>query len=305
MKRRLMTLLLACSISQAVNAAVVYLRDGSQVRGTIVSATAGEIEVYTQSGTQSISTDRISRIDYADEAPAVVPPPPSPESVPPPPQAQRWNLREPVFEDTRNSLTLGLGLAAPLSHIDFSGAGGGKGDNGGTGAAFGLQYLYNTSSRWALGMNVEFLDRSSANSQGLVPNADTAVFGDTFLLQALARYSFIDHGPVRPFLLAGAGANRTSETIDAAPVPGFSWSDTNTDETRRLLDQDKWGFASTARIGLDFHGAAPTFFTLEMGWTGIFNGNYTATPAGQDIGLTTVSGRLDLFTLTGRFGWRF
>src|SRR5689334_3018076 len=55
----------ALALSAAsVDAATIYLKDGSQLKGTVVGATARDVDLYTQDGTLHISTDRILRVDY-------------------------------------------------------------------------------------------------------------------------------------------------------------------------------------------------------------------------------------------------
>src|SRR4051812_29443907 len=64
----------------SAHAAVVYLKDGGTLRGTIVSATAGDVQLHTDQGAVTISTDRIQRIDYNDDGPQA----PAPSETPPP-----------------------------------------------------------------------------------------------------------------------------------------------------------------------------------------------------------------------------
>jgi len=209
------------------------------------------------------------------------------------------------FEDLRQTFSIDLGFATPLSRVSLSSAGGGTGDNGNSGILFGGQYIYYMRPRLGAGFDFEYFNRSRTDSLGLLPNADTNVSGDTLLLLALLRYTLVNRGWVRPYILAGIGADRTSTEIDATPLLGFSWSDTGTGETRTLVDDSNWGFASTARFGIDFNATAPTFFSLELGWTELSNGRYDATPAGRDLGLGSVAGNLSVLTFGGRWGWRF
>jgi hypothetical protein len=124
-------------------------------------------------------------------------------------------------------------------------------------------------------------------------------------MMPVLKYSMIDHGWVRPYLLAGVGFNRTSTFIEAQPQPGFQWNDTESDETRTLVNESHWGIAETARVGIDFIQFSPSFFSFEIGWTGISNGSYGATQSGKDLGLNSVTGNLSYLNIAGRWGWRF
>ena len=62
--------------------------------------------------------------------------------------------------------------------------------------------------------------------------------------------------------------------------------------------------AFSAWFGLDFGVAEPYVFSVEAGWTGLTNSNYGATRQGQAMGLSTISGPLNFFTLSAKVGWR-
>jgi len=295
-------LALAVLLAAPLSAATIYLKDGTQVRGTVVSATANYVTVHTQDGaTRRITSDKIARIDYA-ETPA--PPPPSPAAAPPAPSEWR-RLQQTGFESTKQQVDIGLGFAAPLGSIDFGSIGGGQGSNGDIGILVDGRYLYYRTPQLAFGAGIDFLHRSATDSTSLIQSADTNVWGNTVLLQALARYLFVDHGTTRPYIQAGLGPEHTSTFIDATPSPGFAWSDTNTAESRRLVDEGHWGLGGSVAVGLDFEFTAPSVFSLELGWTGVSSAKYAATPAGQALGLTDVSGGVSYITVAARWGWRF
>jgi opacity protein-like surface antigen len=317
MKKLLFVAFIAVAVFAALpaSAATVYLKDGSQISGTIVSATAQDVRLHTLNGDVTLQSDQIRSVDYAGNEPQVVPTAtqaPQPVAAEPPERVavpQRYR-REPMVERTDvgandQLFSLGFGFATPLSRLSLSSTGGGSDDNGDTGILLGFQYHYFLSPRLAAGMDLEFLSRSRTGSENLLPNSETDVYGNTSLLLATLRYSLTTHGPVRPYILAGLGGNRTSTIVEAAPNPGFSWSDTDSAETRTLVDTSRWGLAETARVGLDFTLADPAIFSLEFGWTGISNSEYPATHAGQDLGLDHVTGNLSVFTLAARWGWRF
>jgi opacity protein-like surface antigen len=304
MKTFLFTLLLVLSAAAASSAATVYLKEGGRLEGTVVRATGREVVLDTAQGRVSIDMAKVERIDYQKIAPPAAPP--AVETRPPAYQPERRRRWDPLSEPRTQSLSLDFGLAAPLSSIDFSAiGGGGSANNGDVGPLIGFQYLYFTSPRVGWGLEFDYYDRSTTDSSGLVPNSFSRVFGDSVLLLGDVKYSLTDQGPVRPYVLLGAGAHRTTTTVDARPNDGFVWSDTLTNERRRLVDGSAWGAAFSARLGLDFGFADPGVFALEAGWTGLTNAGYQTTAQGRALGLADKPGTLNFFTLAGRWGWSF
>jgi opacity protein-like surface antigen len=288
------------------DAATLYLRDQTTVEGTIVSATARDMQVNTAKGLVTIDTDRISRIDYTAQESARV----EPMGAADPPVRAEEPLIRPyrlvnAEQNFRQNFSFGLGAMVPLSRVDFTSTGGGTDANGGSGILFSGRYLYNLTPRLSIGPDVGLAHRAATGSQSLLPESNTDVFGNTFLLMGTAKLSLVNEGPVRPYLLGGLGANRTSTIVEATPNPGFGWSDTNTTETRTLADQSRWGLATHLAFGLDFPFFDATFFGLEVGWTYLDNPHYDATRAGQDVGLTSVTGIQHMLTIAARWGWRF
>jgi opacity protein-like surface antigen len=291
----LLLLLTLLAVTKA-DAAVVYLRDGSTLKGTIVSATARDIQLHTQDGELTITSDRISRIDYADGEPL---------RKDEPPRSSRLVLpaEDRAVGPTNQYFSMALGAAVPMSRVDFGRVGGGTDDNGTTGVLLGVQYLYGVTSKLGVGSNIEFFNRGERSSQNLAPARDTTVSGNTILLLASMKYSFTDRGFARPYVLGGVGTNRTSTLIEASPSPGYGWLDTETTETRAFVDSSRWGFASTVRFGVDFSYAEPSVFSLEMGWTRLSNGAYPATRVASE--LESVTGNLSALAFAARWGWRF
>ncbi len=304
--KKLLLILVFGILASPVSAAVVYLKDGSQVRGTIVSATARTVRLHTANGELNIQADDIRRVDYAEDEPQVVPTASGPAN---PVEPRVHHGRRDEAEDDESSenqmFSLGFGFANPLSRVSLASTGGGSGDNGDAGLLLSTQYHYFLTPRFALGADLEFMNRGRTASQSMLPAADTSVFGHSTVLMATARYSLTNRGTARPYILAGIGSNKTATIIEATPNPGFGWSDTSTTETRTLVDENHWGLASTARFGIDFMLADPALFSLEFGWTEMSNSQYNATRSGQDLGLEHVTGNLSILTVGARWGWRF
>jgi hypothetical protein len=308
MKKIFFTFALALSAA-AASADTVILKEGGRLEGHVVSATGGEILLDTSQGRVRIDTARVESIDYGAGGGSAAP---SPPLVPAPPPAEYRVVRRrrpppqsPLFDQPRQSLSLDFGLAAPLSSVNFSGTGGGSASNGDVGPLIGLQYLYYSSPRIGWGLEVDYYNRSPTDSPDLVPSSFAHVAGDSLLLMGNLKYALTDQGSVRPYILLGAGAHRTTTTIDAHPDPGFAWRDTGTNESRRLADGSSWGPAISIRLGLDFGFADPSVFGLEAGWTGLANASYQPTGQGQALGLSGASGMLNYFTLAGRWGLNF
>lgn len=297
--RTLRAILIVLLISAAVpaGAAIVLLKDGARIEGTVLSAGPREIVIQTAAGPRRIDAALVRSVEY-ETGPA------SPAAAPPAPEAAR---REPWRSGTDNLFSFGFGLAAPLSDVDFGAIGGGRANDGDLGPLFGLRYLRSVTPRFAAGADFEFLHRSATDSPGLLPLADASVLGDNLLFMGVARWLLVDHGRARPYVLGGAGLSRSWTRVEAAPIPGFAWTDTNTDETRRLIDDAAWALAATARLGVDFSWdfADPAIFSLEAGWTALQRRTYAATSSGRDLGLESVSSRLNLFTFAARWSWRW
>lgn len=287
----MLAFLLAATAS--ADAAIVRLKDGGRVEGTVVSATAQEVLIQTAGGPRRIDADRIQSIEYE------TPPAPAPAPV------GSGEIRS-AYEE-KNLISFALGLAAPLSSVDFGSIGGGSANNGDLGPLIGLRYLRGLTKRFAAGVDFEYFHRGGTHSPGLLPLADASVTGDNLLLMGVGRWHFLDHGAVRPYLLGGAGVSRSWTRIEAAPIPGFAWTDTNTDEVRRLVDDGVWALAGTALAGVDFDWefAEPAVFSLEAGWTGLQRKRYGATAKGRELGLESVRAPLNLFTLAARWSVRW
>ena len=275
-------------------AAVVTLKDGSVLRGSVVGQTADGVELSTPDGTLHVGVDRIARIDYTEpSAPA-----------PLPGVGYSAAAAGSAVGSRRQMLSVGFGVAEPIGRVNFGSIGGGEADNGDLGVQAGVQYLYFLTPRLGAGLDAEYSDRSGTVSPRLLPSATASVGGDTWLTLAILRYSLVDRGSKRPFVLVGAGGAWNTTTVDARPS---LWADTGTHETRRLIDDSQWVPAATVRVGVDFDvdAFAPGVVTLEAGWTGLASARYAATPAGEQLGVGNVSGPLNIVSLTARYGWRF
>jgi len=303
MKRLKFSLLLLflSALSFPARAAVVFLKDGRQLQGTVVSATARDVQLHTEEGTLRIDAEKILRIDYAETAPAA--PPAAPPAATPPHRARPVDAPAGPLNQI---FSFGFGLATPLNSVDPASTGGNRARNGDTGVRLGVQYLYDLSPRLSAGLDVHYFNRSVTDDFGFVPSGHSEISGRTFMPLAVLKYALTDDGgPTRPYFLAGVGAHRTSLTINTQPLEGFTWSDTGTWETRRLVDDTHWGLASRAALGLDFFAMDPVTMSFEIGWMGLHGSRYKGTVAGQDVGLDSVTGSLNALNVALQWGWRF
>lgn len=288
MKRALLLLLLSCACAEA---AVVHLKDGRAVRGTVVSATARDLTLSTPEGTLTFDAANVSRVDYQDDLPPPAAAPPAPARY--------------EFAPPKNELGLGIGFTVPLGHVDLSGAGGGRVANGTVGAGFGVSWFRRLDDKYLLGLSFDYLTRGGHVTDNGIPAGRTELSGDSVILLLNAKRSFPTGSFARPYVRLGLGGHLTSTILDAQPQPGFVWSNTSTDETRRLADGGAWGMAYAAGVGADFDLGASTFFGLDVGWTGLESAKVRPTAAGRALGLGSSSPRLHLIGVSGRWGWRF
>jgi hypothetical protein len=290
---------LAWAPSAPALAALVYLKDGSRLRGTVVGATARDVQFHTDQGTMRLAADQILRIDYAETEPSAQPAPSSTSQW----DAQPWPERR--SQEFKQVFFFDLGLASPLSRLDAASTGGQSAKNGGSGLRLGVGYLYELSPRLSAGMDFHYFHRGARDDFGLIPAGHARISGDTVAPLMVLKFTPADHGPIRPYILAGLGLNHTSTVVDATPLEGYSWSDTGTVETRRLIDDGQWGLASRAAVGVDFQSEEPGILSFEVGWLGVANKRHGGTPAGRDLGLDGTTGSLSALSATMRWGWKF
>lgn len=203
---------------------------------------------------------------------------------------------------SRDLLSLSAGLVRPTSRV--GGVGGGRATNGDTSVLLGAQWLRELSGPLSAGLELDYMDRVGTVSPRLFPAAVSRVKGDSWLLLGVARASLPRLGRARPFLLAGAGGAYNTLSVD---VRASNWADTNTQETRRLVDDAKWVPAACARAGVELEAPGTdgrAVVVLEGGWTGLGGARYAATPQGEALGWRDVTAPLHVIAFSARFGWR-
>jgi hypothetical protein len=116
----------------AAKAATVHLKGGGALVGRVIRSDARQTVLETSQGRVSIDASRIERIDDS------TPPAAAPARAAPPATYAPERRQEELFGRRAHSLSLDLGLAAPLSSIDFGSIQGGRANNGDLGARIGL-----------------------------------------------------------------------------------------------------------------------------------------------------------------------
>jgi hypothetical protein len=290
--RNILLVIFLALVATAARADTVILKEGGRLEGKVVSATDREVVLDGAAGRVRIDASRVQSIDYSTGGAMTPAPAPAPYEYRV--TRRRRPRMEPLYEPAQQALSIEFGLAAPLSSV--SGPSGGSASNGDVGPAVGIQYLYYATPSVAWGLEMDYFNRSTTDSPGLAPDAFAHVWGDSLVFLADLKLSLTDHGPVRPFLLLGAGGHNTWTTINVYPNNDFPYT---------AVNDNSWGPAASVRLGLDFGFADPRVFSLEAGWTGLWNAGYQPTPAGQANGFPGSSGMLNYFTLAGRFGFTF
>lgn len=335
--RILWALALVSLCAGAASAATVYLTDGSVLKGTIQSADQSGIELSTTNGMLHIAASQISQVDYSGNEPRLWPPgaqeatpqpsapvapqyqpapeeQQSPEYQPTPPGSgyvpyrRRWYRYYQPEEEEENfhqELTLDLGGAGPLNNIDLTSIGYGTGSNGAPGVLAGFQYLYDTTPQLGLGFTFDYIGRSDAYSDTLIPDAITDTYGNTEAFLGTLRYIFVKTGAARPYISFGLGIANNSTIINAHPAYGYTWGDGSYGE-RQLVNDDAWVPAASIKVGLNLLVWGPYTTSIEVGWTGLASSSYAATPDGENlVGIGKVSGPLNFVTGGIRWGWKF
>ena len=205
----------------------------------------------------------------------------------------------------RQMFSVSAGLIRPMSRVGFGGVnGGGSASNGDTGFQIGGQWLYLPTPNLGAGLEIDYADRTGSISPRLFPNSISSAHGDSWLMLGVLRGWLPRIGRARPFVLGGAGYAYNTLSVD---VRASNWADTNTQETRRLVDDARWTPAASARLGLDFEVPSTRggIFTVEAGWLGLAGAKYSSTPQGAALGILDVSAPLNVLAFSARYGWRF
>jgi len=182
------------------------------------------------------------------------------------------------------------GVAIPTPVNGFS-------DEARTGLVGGIQYLHNLDYFTAVGIQVEGYqfdgkDHAVTSSAGGRLNANSQV--DAAAIEIVGRYTFLPMARFIPYVHTGLGANVLRQTTDGTPLPGFTWSDTNTSETRRLPDVNSVGISFSFGAGVETNLTDRIVLGLEATWRilGVSKAAYG-------------NAEIDVPSLAMRLGWRF
>jgi len=199
-----------------------------------------------------------------------------------------WAVSSPGMQ----RLSLDVGAAFPTGVNDFS-------TSARMGPQVGAQYLYEIDENFDVGLQADYFHFGSKdytltnNGTGGQLNArsqDTAA-----TVEIMGRYNLLqDAAQFAPYLHSGVGMAYFRQKSSGEPLPGSTWTDTGTGETRQLQDDSSLGFAFSFGAGVDTKLSDNLILGLETAWHifGVSKTTYGTTA----IGVPTVSLRL---------GWRF
>ena len=277
--------------SKSATAETVLLKDGSVLRGTIKKADAEGVEIETQDGTLQIKKERIEKIDYTGSQSAAV-------IIPPITPVQIWQP-DPILE-RHNEISFHLGGFTPSARLRIDG----EDDIASSGIVYGGRYLRQTSPHSAFGVGIEKIDPVMHNSETLINHAFTTSRFESLTFMGLAKLSTT--GNFRAYAMGGLGFHSTTLTIDALPSPGFGWSDTNTTESRNLVNSTKTAAISMLQIGIDADIGETFSSGLELAYYHLGASIYDASPAAQkQFGLTGINQAFSGASFAGHFSARF
>ena len=188
----------------------------------------------------------------------------------------------------RLSLEWGAGIPTRVNHFSESEK---------TGPMGGIQYLYSVDEFWGVGVQADYYqfgakEHAITSDSGGVVNARSKDKAAT--VELVGRYTFLPNAHLVPYLDSGLGLTYFRQTTDGEPLPGSTWTDTGTTETRSLQNVSSVNFSYSFGAGVETHLTKNLLLGLESTWH-IF-GVSKVTYGTHTINVPTVSLRL---------GWHF
>lgn len=167
-----------------------------------------------------------------------------------------------------------LGMNNPTSKLD------GNVKDGNTGLYTEADVLFPITHQLAVGVGGLYAGRSKIESNELVPGGTTSFDAFTLGLLAVGKMKFDLSDSVIPYLNGGVGISESHANLDMRPQPGYYWVDTNTTESRTLINEGKSSPIYTIGGGLNFRLNKKNSLLFEVGyiWSGPLT--YTASLGG-------------------------
>jgi opacity protein-like surface antigen len=187
-------------------------------------------------------------------------------------------------------LSLDIGAGIPTSANDFS-------NSERIGPMGGLQYLYSLNEYWGVGVQADYF-HFAAKDHSILSNTGGQVnvrsWDNVATLEIMGRYNLMPNVKFVPYLHSGVGLTYFHQIANGEPLPGSTWADTGSNETRDLQDVATVNFAYSIGIGVETSLTNNLVLGLESAWQ-IFGVSKT-TYGTNAINVPTVSLRL---------GWHF
>jgi hypothetical protein len=158
-------------------------------------------------------------------------------------------------------------------------------------AFFGAQYLWNTNETLGFGLDMNYLGDSSA-SRRLVSGAPTAWQTKTLVMLSVVRYTFVKSAGIKPYVVLGLGAHRTTLSAD--------------DNLKPIIDSSRWGIASAIGAGLNLPVREPFVVGAEARVQVLSSTHYPLLDTARGMTLATGGiARPSSFEVLLRTGFRF
>jgi len=200
-----------------------------------------------------------------------------------------------------NLLEFNLGRGFPWSSIQAQGS---SERSGSRGTAWSADFLHRTAPYVAWGLGGGQFRSNDNVSQTFLANAISTITSKTTSVLLLARTDVPSSSTLTPYFIVGLGWVRN--TLSVAAVPGATWTDTGTTESRPLLHDSKDTFGYAYGLGLDYALNDRLVVGIEARYESSLKSTYNLTPAGSAVtGLNSIQSSLTLFTAGVKVGIKY
>jgi len=156
----------------------------------------------------------------------------------------------------------------------------------------GARYLYQLTSNVGVGGQFDFSHLPGKTED--IGSAAVDATDNIYTGEIIGRYSFAPDAAWSPYLVAGVGVARTFQTTLGTPVPGATWDNTGTAETRETDHSSSTGYALSYGGGVERMLTQGLFCALEANWN-------TLGASRDRIGTST----FNFPDVSLRLGWQF
>jgi hypothetical protein len=203
------------------------------------------------------------------------------------------------------TLTILGGGNFAASKMDFGGVSVMAGDSGGTG---GAQLMAPVAAWASVGFDYLYSDLGEKNDGSFIApfaGIDYHLKAQTFLAMARLEAPSSEE-KVHGFVFGGLGVHRTSATGHITPLAGYVWADTNTSESRELLNDSTTNLAAALGLGMDVDITKAISVGVEGRWQYLKDAKFETSPISSLLPTTTtLQGDIQDFVLLFRACYRF